>query len=151
EDVRRAQHALDELLADDLLRIKAYLQVDTVAVLLLDEYEETLVARAAIGLEEEVEQGVRIPVGKGFAGRVAATRAPVIIEDVDHADILNSILAEKGLKSLLGVPLEVGDKLLGVVHVGTLTPRTFNDRDIATLKRAARRVAIPVEQASLYG
>src|SRR5262249_36372671 len=72
EDVRRAQHALDELLADDLLRIKAYLQVDTVAVLLLDEYEETLVARAAIGLEEEVEQGVRIPVGKGFAGRVAA-------------------------------------------------------------------------------
>ena len=110
-----------------------------------------LVARAASGLEEEVEQGVRIPVGKGFAGRVASARAPVVIEDVDHADILNPILREKGIKSMLGVPLEVGDKLLGVLHVGSLTPRVFTDRDIAVLRRVARRVAIPVEQAALYG
>ena len=110
-----------------------------------------LVARAASGLEEEVEQGVRIPVGKGFAGRVASARAPVVIEDVDHADILNPILREKGIKSMLGVPLEVGDKLLGVLHVGSLTPRAFNDHDIAVLRRVARRVAIPVEQAALYG
>ena len=123
EDVKRAESALDELLVDDLLRIKGFLNVDTVAVLLLDEHEEMLVARAASGLEEEVEQGVRIPVGKGFAGRVASARAPVVIEDVDHADILNPILREKGIKSMLGVPLEVGDKLLGVLHVGSLTPR----------------------------
>src|SRR6187551_3408639 len=140
EDVRRAASALEALLADDLLRIKGFLGVDTVAVLLLDEHEETLVARAASGLEEEVEQGVRIPVGKGFAGRVAAARAPVIIEDVDHADVLNPLLREKGVKSLLGVPLEVADKLLGVVHVGSLTPRSFGDRDIAVLTRAARRI-----------
>ena len=151
EDVRRAESALEELLIDDLLRIKGFLDVDTVAVLLLDEHEEMLVARAASGLEEEVEQGVRIPVGKGFAGRVAATRAPVVIEDVDHADILNPLLRQKGIKSMLGVPLEVGDKLLGVLHVGSLTPRVFTDRDIAVLRRVARRVAIPVEQAALYG
>ena len=151
EDVERAESALDELLVDDLLRIKDFLSVDTVAVLLLDEDEEILVARAASGLEEEVEQGVRIPVGKGFAGRVASARAPVVIEDVDHADILNPILREKGIKSMLGVPLEVGDKLLGVLHVGSLTPRVFTDHDIAVLRRVARRVAIPVEQAALYG
>src|SRR5215204_7720157 len=91
EDVQRAESALEDLLADDLLRIKGFLDVDTVAVLLLDENEDVLVARAASGLEEEVEQGVRIPVGKGFAGRVAATQSPVVIEDVDQADVLNPI------------------------------------------------------------
>ena len=66
-----------------------------------------LVARAAVGIEEEVEQGVRIPLGRGFAGRVAAEARPVILDDVDHADVLNPILREKGIKSLLGVPLLV--------------------------------------------
>ena len=79
---------------------------------------EELVARAAVGIEEEVEQGVRIPVGRGFAGRVAAGRAPVILDDVDHADVLNPILREKGIKSLLGVPLLVRDEVIGVLHVG---------------------------------
>ena len=151
EDVRRAESALEELLADDLLRIKEFLNADTIAVLLLDEHGEMLVARAASGLEEEVEQGVRIPVGKGFAGPRRGDPRPVVIEDVDHADVLNPILREKGIRSLVGVPMEVADKLLGVLHVGSLTPRVFGDHDIAILKRAARRVAIPVEQAALYG
>ena len=59
-------------------------------------------ARAAKGIEEEVEQGVRIPLGRGFAGRIAAERRAIAIPDVDHADILNPILREKGIKSLLG-------------------------------------------------
>ena len=57
-----------------------------------------------------------------------------MIEDVGHADIVNPMLREKGIRSLLGVPLAVADKLLGVVHVGSLTPRTFGDRDIAMLE-----------------
>ena len=64
-------------------------------------------ARAAKGIEEEVEQGVRIPVGRGFAGRIAAERGRSSIDDVDHADIVNPILREKGIRSLLGVPLLV--------------------------------------------
>ena len=68
---------------------------------------DELHARAAKGIEEEVEQGTRIPVGRGFAGRIAAERRPITIPDVDHADILNPILRQKGIRSLLGVPLLV--------------------------------------------
>ena len=49
----------------------------------------------------------------------------IFIADVDHADILNPILREKGIRSLLGVPLIVEGDLIGVLHVGSLTPRTF--------------------------
>ena len=65
-------------------------------------------ARAAKGLEEEVERGVRIPVGRGFAGRIAATRASRSTSRTStEADVYNPILREKGLRSLLGVPLVV--------------------------------------------
>ncbi len=133
-----------------LPRIREILGADTCAVLLLDEPSNELVARAAVGIEEEVEQGVRIPVGRGFAGRVAARRRPVILDDVDHADVLNPILREKGIKSLLGVPLLVGGEAIGVLHVGSLTPRLFSADDTELLQLVAERVAIAIERARLH-
>ena len=65
-------------------RAKEALQADTAAILLLDRRSGQLVATAASGLEEEVQQGVRIPVGKGFAGRIAAQDRPVVLDVVDH-------------------------------------------------------------------
>jgi signal transduction histidine kinase len=149
-DAALAHLELDELLSVLLPRIRSILESDTCAVLLLDEEADELVARAAVGIEEEVEQGVRIPVGGGFAGRVAAGRRPVVLDDVDHADVLNPILREKGIKSLLGVPLLAGDEVIGVLHVGSLTPRLFREDDIELLELVAARVALAIERARLH-
>jgi PAS domain S-box-containing protein len=142
---------LRELLETLLDRIAMTLAVDTVAVLLLDEEDQVLVARAAKGLEEEVVRGVRIPFGRGFAGRIAAERRPIVLPDVDHADVLNPILRQKRIRSLLGVPLAVqGGKVIGVLHVGTLQPRAFGDDDVHFLQIVADRVALAIEHARLY-
>jgi signal transduction histidine kinase len=146
-DAALAHLDLDTLLNELLTRIREALQADTCAFLLLDASGMELIARAAQGIEEEVEQGVRLPVGRGFAGRVAATQQPVVIDDVDHADILNPILRGKGIKSLAGAPLIANGKTLGVVHVGTLTPRLFTDEDVELLEIVAERAAIAIDRA----
>jgi signal transduction histidine kinase len=146
-DAALAHLDLDTLLNELLTRIREALRADTCAFLLLDASGTELIARAAQGIEEEVEQGVRLPVGRGFAGRVAATQRPVVIDDVDHADILNPILREKGIKSLAGAPLIAHGKTLGVVHVGTLTPRLFTDDDVQLLEVVAERAAIAIDRA----
>jgi serine phosphatase RsbU (regulator of sigma subunit)/anti-sigma regulatory factor (Ser/Thr protein kinase) len=140
---------LERLLDELLIRIREILSVDTAAVLLLDTETRELVARAAKGIEEEVEQGVRIPLGRGFAGRIANERMPIYIADVDHADVLNPILRAKGIRSLLGVPLMIGGRVLGVLHVGTLHPRVFTNADAAILQLAAGRAAPAIERAQL--
>ena len=150
-DPALSELGLDELLDELLDRVRDALGVDTVAILLLDRAANELVARAARGIEEEVEQGVRIPIGRGFAGRIAAERVAIFIRDVDHADILNPILREKGIASLLGVPLIVEGDLIGVMHVGSLVPRTFDQRDLAVLELAAGRAAPGIERARLFG
>ena len=141
---------LKDLLAELLVRIRDVLGTDTAAVLLRDELRDELVARAAVGLEEEVERGVRIPIGGGFAGRIAAERRSIVLDDVDHADVLNPILHEKGIKSLAGVPLIFGNEVLGVLHVGTLTPREFTKDDVELLEVVADRVAVAIEHARLF-
>jgi phosphoserine phosphatase RsbU/P len=134
----------EELLAELLDRTRDILQADTAAVLLLDSSSRNLIATAAAGLEEEVRQGVRIPVGKGFAGRIAAERRPVILNRVDHTTVLNPILMAKGIRSLMGVPLVAGGRLLGVMHVGSLTDRRFTGDDTELLQLAADRAATAV-------
>jgi signal transduction histidine kinase len=149
-DAALAHLELEQLLASLLLRTRELLEVDTCAVLLLDEETNELVARAAVGIEEEVERGVRIPVGRGFAGRVASRRQPVILDDVDHADVLNPILREKGIKSLLGVPLLVSGEPIGVLHVGVLRHRAFTTGDAELLQLAADRAALAIEHARAF-
>jgi anti-sigma regulatory factor (Ser/Thr protein kinase)/GAF domain-containing protein len=140
----------EELLLALLERASEILRSDTAAILLLDDDGRQLRARAAKGIEEEVEQGVTIPLGKGFAGRIAAERRAIVIDDVDHADILNPILREKGIRSLLGVPLLVQGRVLGVLHVGSLTPRKFTDGECSLLQLAADRAALTIDNAALY-
>lgn len=143
-DAALAYLPLERLLDELLNRVTGILGADTSAILLLEDDDNTLIPRAAKGLEEEVERGVRIPVGRGFAGRVAATRRPVRILNVAEADIYNPILREKGLASLLGVPLIVEGQVVGVWHVGTLTERAFDDEDEELLQRAADRAALAI-------
>jgi K+-sensing histidine kinase KdpD len=149
-DAALAHLRLDELLEALLERTREILEVDTCAILLLDEDTNELVARAALGIEEEVEQGVRIPVGGGFAGRIAAEKRPVILDDVDHGHVLNPILREKGIKSMLGVPLVVEGDVQGVLHVGSLVPRAFQDDEVELLQLVGDRAALAIEHARLY-
>src|SRR3954470_8249865 len=104
-DVSLGQLDVEDLLIELLDRVLAILEADTAAILLLDERSNELVARAARGLEEEVRQNVHIPVGRGFAGSVAARRRPVIIDHVDDTTVTNPILWESGVQAMLGVPL----------------------------------------------
>lgn len=130
-----------DLLAELLDRTKAVLRADTAAVLLLDFSCGELVSTAAAGLEEEVRQGTRIPVGRGFAGRIAAEHQPVILDHVDHATVLNPTLLAKGIGALMGVPLIAGGTVIGVLHVGSRAPRKFTGDDVELLQLAADRAA----------
>ena len=157
EDVQRVTESalayldLDDLLAELLDRLTDILEADTAAVLLVEDDGRTLVARAAKGLEEEVERGFRLPIGRGFAGRVAFTREPILIEDLEQSAVqpVNPLFREKGIRSLFGVPLVVEGEVIGVLHVGSLRPREFHEGDIELLQLVADRVALSIERSRL--
>ncbi|MGH3613900.1 MAG: ATP-binding SpoIIE family protein phosphatase [Pseudonocardia sp.] len=144
-DAALAHLDVEDLLGELLDRVRELLQVDTAIVLLLDSCSQQLVATAARGIEAVVRHGIRIPIGKGFTGRIAAGKQPLIIERVDHADVLCSILWKHGICSLLGVPLLSGGTVIGVLHVGALLPRRFTDEDVRLLQLVADRVGLATQ------
>jgi sigma-B regulation protein RsbU (phosphoserine phosphatase) len=140
---------IDQLLSELLERVRDIAQADTVAVLLLNERSQMLVARAACGIEEEVREGVQVPVGVGFAGRVAQQRSPVLLNQVDPSTVANPILWESGIKVMLGVPLLAGQRVIGVLHVGRLENHPFSTRDARLLEVVAERIAGAVQRRLL--
>jgi signal transduction histidine kinase/CheY-like chemotaxis protein len=146
-EVALAHLSLDKLLTELLDRVRDALDVDTVVILLLEENNE-LVAWAAKGLELDV--AIRVPLGSGFAGRIAEQKSPMVIDDIDRADLHTPFLREKGVKSLMGVPLLVEGRVLGVLHVGRLIRRPFTDDDTRLLQLVAFRIALAVDNARLF-
>ncbi|HZS33417.1 MAG TPA: GAF domain-containing protein [Methylomirabilota bacterium] len=141
---------VDDLLHELLARIKEALSADTVVFLLLTEDGRELQVRAAHGLEEEVAHGIRVPVGRGIAGRIATRGSPMLVDDVAAVEVSSPILRAKGLRSLLGTPLFVDGRVIGVMHVGSFAERGFTPDDIRLLQLVADRIAMAIERARLF-
>ena len=148
-DVTLARLPLEEMLRELLERIRGVLGIDRAVVLLLDEEEDVLVARAATGCEGDVEENVRVPIGSGIAGRVAAERRPIGVADLDH-EAIGAHPIEAGIRSLLNVPLLVGGRMIGVISVGSKSRRAFASTEIELLELAAERIAVSIDGARAY-
>src|SRR5262249_38717300 len=133
---------------------------------------------AARGLLEEAVDRVHIPMGQGIGGRIAVTRAPLIVNDLSTSDLdgLHPVLRER-LRALVGVPLLVEkpiqdheeatdtarvvpslqpvegrlvSQLVGVISMGSAAPRRFTEADVELLQHAADRIALAIGRAHLY-
>src|SRR6185437_13824330 len=110
ERLRRVQAITDRSLAhldvDNLLnelldRVRALLEVYEVVILLLDPERGVMVPRAATGEAGPAIFASHVPVGMGFAGRVAAERRPMAVLDIDEFELFNPGLREIGIHSVL--------------------------------------------------
>jgi len=140
---------LQNLLHQLLACIHQVMNVDTVAVLLPTKDGEQLAVCATIGLEEEITEGIRIPIGRGFAGCIAASCEPTIVNDLSMVEVVSPILRNKELQSMLGVPLLVQDRVIGVFHVGTFRRRQFTKDDAQLLRLVADHVGLAINRLEI--
>jgi sigma-B regulation protein RsbU (phosphoserine phosphatase) len=120
--------------------VRAVMSSDTATLLLLDDTGTVLEPAASAGLGRRWRGATHVPVGSGFAGRVAAGREPVVLNEVNEVSVLNPILRDFGVRRLLGVPVFGGEGLLGVLHVGCVEARTFTPEDTRRLEGAAEEI-----------
>ncbi|WP_238008969.1 GAF domain-containing SpoIIE family protein phosphatase [Dactylosporangium sp. AC04546] len=144
-DAALSRLGLEDLLAELLVRTRELLGADSAAVMLVDPSGSELIATAASGLEREVHLGVRVPVGQGFSGTVAARGAPLAIEHVDHTNVVSPVLLAEHIESVLGVPMVVSGRVIGVLYVGTHTRRRFTADDVELLQLVADRASLATQ------
>lgn len=146
---RIASAALDTddlpALLDELLRafIGAADAADSAAILLRDG--DYLGIAASIGLHAEPSEPVRIRVGHGFAGLVAAQRRPLeVVGDAIKRLAQSPPLPERALSVVYGVPLLHDGQLVGVAHIGSVRAPKFSGAEKRLFEAAAERAALAV-------
>jgi signal transduction histidine kinase len=144
-----AARSLEELL-QGLLQVflEAAPSAETASILLCEGDE--LVLRAAVGLEQDIQQSFRLAIGEGFAGTIAARRAPLSLRDAANDPLVRSpVLKAVGIRALFGAPLLEDGRLVGVAHMGSAKVDEFTGEDRRVFLALARRAAAAIEQHAL--
>ncbi|MGH9663130.1 MAG: GAF domain-containing protein, partial [Bryobacteraceae bacterium] len=139
---------LDTILANVARVVQGVIPYDLLAILLYSERDQGLRIRYAIGHRDEVIKSLVIKLGDGLTGTAAATRAPILVDDV-RADVryLNALDA---VRSELSVPMETRGRLVGVIDVQSTRLNAYREQDRALLRLIASRVAVSIDNARLY-
>jgi PAS domain S-box-containing protein len=141
---------LHEILQGSLATIADVIALDAAVIFLL-EGEELRVA-AHLGLSDEfVTRADRMRLGEGFAGRVAESGAPLLVEDMWVDPRLRSdAVKQEGLHSLVSVPLSAKGRLVGVLHIFRRGIRQFSEDEVTLLTTIGAQIGVAVENAGLY-
>lgn len=147
-DVTLSHLSLEELLPEVLGRIVDVVHSDAAAILIAAD-DLALQASCTVGLSG-VEPGACLEAGEGLPGRVTQTRQAITTAAVAEDDVISRAFAEQGASSLVGVPLTVDDRVIGVLMVGAGGRRELGRVDADLVGLAADRIALSIQRAQLY-
>ncbi|MEV6987259.1 GAF domain-containing protein [Sphaerisporangium sp. NPDC051017] len=146
---------LDALLDRLVARAHDLVGTDVTYLSEFDQETDELRVRSTLGTFAPEFRRLRVPPGKGLAGKVVSTRSPQWTTNYDHyldvphdAEIDEAVQAE-GLVSLLGVPLVAGDRVLGVLFAANRDEHAFTPEEIALLSAFADHAAVVLQTVHL--
>ena len=143
-DPRRLAEGLLALVADDM-------QAHRCSLFLRAPEPGMLYLAASRGLAPHVREGSRITVGQGVAGRVAATRQPLLVIDASDAQA-QPLLRDEYLTSgsFLSFPLIIHDQLLGVINLTNRAQRgLFVEEDVERVRILGLVISLVALEARL--
>ncbi|MEW1962329.1 GAF domain-containing protein [Microbacterium sp. NPDC077644] len=143
----------EKVLRTIVRRTRVLLGTD-MAYISLNDYEsgETYM-RTTDGVITDAYRGIRMPLGTGVLGRVAAGNASAQTADylTDPAIVrhhgIDDIVDQEGVKSLLGAPLRSGGNLMGALLVGNRYRHRFSAEEVSTVESIASLASVALNNA----
>ena len=150
-----ALHSLDSVLRAIVRRARLLLGTDVAYLTLHDPAAGDTYMRITAGSVSAFFQQVRLGMGEGLGGLVAeraapyATAAYLTDERFRHTSPIDRAVHEEGLVAILGVPLMLGDSVIGVLFAADRRTRTFGPAEVSLLTSMAAHAAIAIDAANL--
>lgn len=150
-----ALNGVDAVLRAIVRRARQLLQSDVGYLSLNDDEVGDTYMRVTDGATSAAFRKVRLPMGAGLGGLVAQTATPYATpsyfedERFKHTETIDSAVHDEGLVSILGVPLHLGRRVIGVLYAANRTVRPFTRDEVALLESLAAHAAIAIDNARL--
>lgn len=130
-------------------------KVNKGSFMILNEETNLLEIVESVGLPELTTQVVKLRIGEGIAGKVAATGAPLLISDItkvsEYFDFSEDPIGQRPKETMLCLPLKFQDRTLGVVNLHSkITKEPFIYNDEILLSIIANQAAVAINNAKMY-
>lgn len=146
---------LDAVLQAIVHRARQLLRTDVAYLSLNDEDRGDTYMRVTDGSVSARFQRVRLGMGEGLGGLVAQTATPYGSasyfqdERFRHTGDIDGAVADEGLVAILGVPLVLGSRVIGVLYAANRSERPFAREEVALLCSLAAHAAVAIDNARL--
>ena len=144
---------LSDALQITLEQVNLGLNVDVASVFLYDDKDQMLTYQQSFGYRTKGNPDVRVPLGQGYVGTVAATMEPLFIPEVDLSDDGGQYpfsLAKEGIVSYYGFPLVSKGKLQGVLQIMQRSKLEPTPEWVEFAGALAEQTAIAVDNLTLF-
>ncbi|MBU4312864.1 MAG: GAF domain-containing protein [Candidatus Omnitrophica bacterium] len=144
---------LDEVLKLITKKSAKIMDASSSSLRLLGKSKEELVLKCAYGFDNssfKIKKNLK--VGESIAGRVVKEGKAYIINDLQKERHYKypHLVKQKGLRSLVTVPLSQGHRIVGVLSVYNKRLFKYGEEDVRLLSMFASQATIAIENARLY-
>lgn len=123
------------------------------SIMLLDDDKKTLSFKVTTGEKSGILKKLKVIVGQGIAGTIASTKEPMIINDVSKDPRFAGTFDKTSgfqTKQILGVPLLMGDELVGVAEVlNKKDGQEFDNDDLHIMESLGSLATVTIQNARL--
>lgn len=146
---------LDAVLEAITRRARRLLSADIAYLTLNDDERGETYMRVTDGSVSAAFRRLRLPMGTGLVGLVAQTAMPYTSahylgdEQFRHRGFIDSAVAEEGIVAILGVPMRLGSRVIGVLTAANRSERPFDQEEVALLGSLAAHAAVAIDNARL--
>ncbi|MGW4482213.1 helix-turn-helix domain-containing protein [Amycolatopsis sp. NPDC004368] len=148
---------VDEVLSAIVDRVRRLLATDSTYIALIDDDTGDAYMRVTSGTVTAPIRSVRQRPGSGVGGRVIATGRPFATTNyltdprIHRETQVASAVGEDGVVSIAGVPMKLGQRVIGALFAADRHERTFDQHDIALLTSLAHHASVVIDNARLFG
>ncbi|HET7010372.1 MAG TPA: ATP-binding protein [Anaerolineales bacterium] len=128
------------------------LESEAASILLVDEKSQQLYFAASTGSDPDELRGIPVPLEGSIAGTVFREDRPLIINEVSGDPRHYRQVGERvqfETRSLIGVPMRVRERRIGVIEAINKRRGAFDERDLQTLSIIASQAAVAIHNANL--
>ena len=143
---------LDALLQLITATATELLDCEAASILLYDEKDKRLFFAAATGSDPEELAKIPVPIENSLAGTIFRTSQHIIINNAEHDPRHYSLVSDHiqfSVKTLLGVPMPIKDRTVGVLEALNKREGVFDEHDASVLAVTAAHAAIAINNARL--
>lgn len=135
-----------------LSKITEFIGADQGSLMLFNEATRELSIKAIKGLNKKIVEPIRIEVGQGIAGQVAATGEPLLVQNLETDQRISQEKRTRyKTKSFISIPLKIDSRTIGVLNLADkLNGKVFTEEDLLLSKSLTTHAIVAIERSNFF-